>query len=220
MTALDSIEAGRWSRAHLVDGFDSRGKLPDPADPEQVEAARERREVQRKIAQAEGRRQELEDALIDAATRAELDRASAELADIEARIKALPAPEMVYAVVPHAPRPIHLLNRGDVEQPGELVAPGALSCVPGLDPDFPPSDSDDEGSRRAALADWIADPRNVLTWRSIVNRVWHYHFGRGIVDTPNDFGRNGSAADAPRAARLAGRRASATNGQSLKRLHR
>ena len=51
---------------------------------------------------------------------------------------------------------------------------------------------DDEGSRRAALADWIASPKNVLTWRSIVNRVWHYHFGRGIVDTPNDFGRNGS----------------------------
>src|SRR5205823_7857957 len=44
--------------------------------------------------------------------------------------------ELVYAVQPHAPRPIHVLNRGDVEQPGTLAAPGALSCVPGLDPDF------------------------------------------------------------------------------------
>ena len=52
----------------------------------------------------------------------------------------------------------------------------------------------------------MTDPTNVLTWRSIVNRVWHYHFGRGIVDTPNDFGRMGAPPIAPRAARLAGRR--------------
>jgi hypothetical protein len=43
----------------------------------------------------------------------------------------------------------------------------------------------------------VADPRNVLTWRSIVNRVWHYHFGRGLVDTPNDFGRNGATPTHP-----------------------
>ena len=48
-----------------------------------------------------------------------------------------------------------------------------------------------EGDRRAALARWLTDSRNALTWRSIVNRVWHYHFGRGIVATPNDFGRMG-----------------------------
>ncbi len=43
-----------------------------------------------------------------------------------------------------------------------------------------------------ALARWATDSKNVLTWRSIVNRVWQYHFGRGIVDTPNDFGRMGT----------------------------
>src|SRR5207253_3245877 len=47
-------------------------------------------------------------------------------------------------------------------------------------------------ARRAALARWLTDPANVLTWRSIVNRVWHHHFGRGIVDSPNDLGRMGS----------------------------
>jgi hypothetical protein len=57
---------------------------------------------------------------------------------------------------------------------------------------FDLADPDDEGARRAALARWLADDRNPLTWRSIVNRVWHYHIGRGIVDTPNDFGRMGS----------------------------
>ncbi len=48
-----------------------------------------------------------------------------------------------------------------------------------------------------ALAKWLSDPNNVLTWRSIVNRVWHYHFGRGIVATPNDFGRMGGALTHP-----------------------
>ena len=56
---------------------------------------------------------------------------------------------------------------------------------------------DDEGQRRAALANWLADERNVLTWRSIVNRVWHYHFGRGLVGTPNDFGRMGDRPSHP-----------------------
>ncbi len=59
------------------------------------------------------------------------------------------------------------------------------------------ADLEDEGARRAALARWLTDPRNVLTWRSIVNRVWHYHFGRGIVDTPNDFGVMGSVPSHP-----------------------
>jgi hypothetical protein len=54
-----------------------------------------------------------------------------------------------------------------------------------LAPDAP------ESARRGALARWLSDTRNPLVWRSVVNRVWHYHFGRGIVDTPNDFGRMG-----------------------------
>jgi hypothetical protein len=89
-------------------------------------------------------------------------------------------------------RPVHVLRRGDVKQPLELATPAALSCVPELEPDFRLSDPSDEGQRRAALAKWISDPRNTLTWRSIVNRVWHYHFGRGIVATPSDFGRMGA----------------------------
>ena len=49
----------------------------------------------------------------------------------------------------------------------------------------------------AALARWLVDRRNGLTWRSIVNRVWHYHFGRGLCDTPNDFGKMGGVPSDP-----------------------
>jgi hypothetical protein len=122
---------------------------------------------------------------------------------VEEELASLPPPPMVYAAASDfqaegsfkpakGPRPVSVLRRGDVRTPIEPAAPGALSCVPGMPSRFDLADASDEGSRRAALAAWIADPRNALTWRSIVNRVWHYHFGRGIVDSPNDFGRMGS----------------------------
>jgi hypothetical protein len=122
---------------------------------------------------------------------------------IDQQLAALPPPQLVYAVAndftprmifkpPRTPRPIHLLKRGDIDRPAEPASPGALSLVPGLNAQFDLNDPNDEASRRVALAKWVADPKNVLTWRSIVNRIWHYHFGRGIVDSPNDFGEMGS----------------------------
>jgi hypothetical protein len=117
---------------------------------------------------------------------------AADLQMLQKQLQALAAAGLVYTVIPRPPRPIHVLNRGDVQRQRELVAPGALSLLPGLDADFKLANPADEGARRAALADWIAHANNVLTWRSIVNRVWQYHFGRGLVDTPNDFGRNGA----------------------------
>ncbi len=114
-------------------------------------------------------------------------------------------------------RPVHLLARGDVKRPLELVPAGALPCVPGVNADFP--STDDEGMRRSSLAKWITQPGNLLTRRSIVNRVWQYHFGRGIVDTPNDFGRMGSSPTHPE---LLDWLAwwFLENGESLKALHR
>jgi mono/diheme cytochrome c family protein len=219
VTALDSIEAGRWSRANLVDGFDSRVKLLDVNDPKVAPLAREQRALEARVQEVEDRRQALKAASIDAETRSSLDRLEADLAGSESEIKALPMPETVYSVVPRPPRPIQRLRRGDVEQPGETMSAGALACVPGLDPEFKLANPDDEGSRRAALAEWLASPKNMLTWRSIVNRVWQYHIGRGIVDTPSDFGRNGSKPTHPElldwlAVEFL------EHGQSLKALHR
>jgi cytochrome c553 len=188
VTARDSIEAGLWGRARLVDGFDSRYARPEPAEP----VALRRNELHYRIGQVERTRRRAVDMLIDPNLRAGRKEALKELADLDARIKALPSGELVYTAQPHAPRPIFVFRGGDVEQPGEAVGPGALSCVPGLDSRFALDDPNDEGARRAALAAWVADAGNMLTWRSIANRVWHYHFGRALVDTPNDFGRNGS----------------------------
>ena len=97
----------------------------------------------------------------------------------------------VYAVAPREPEPCRLLARGNTTQPKEVVAAGGVASLVGSDADFGlPADAP-EAERRKKLAQWIADPRNPLFARVIVNRLWHYHFGTGLVDTPNDFGFNG-----------------------------
>jgi hypothetical protein len=125
----------------------------------------------------------------------------------------LPAPSVVYAAasaveIPSGdpprkaaslaePKAVHILRRGEFDQPGATAQPGALSALGHLPARFALPDPRHEAGRRAALADWIAHPGNVLTWRSVVNRVWHYHFGRGLCDTPSDFGRMGGTPTHP-----------------------
>ena len=89
------------------------------------------------------------------------------------------------------PRPIFVLNRGNIQKPGKEVGPGTVGCLEGLPSRFELPSNHREGERRAALAQWLTRADNPLTWRSAVNRVWQYHFGRGLVETPNDFGRMG-----------------------------
>ena len=95
------------------------------------------------------------------------------------------------------PPPTVVYERGDVRTPGQTVTPAALTCVTTLPADLElPADAD-EGERRRRFADWVTDPRNPLTARVIVNRVWHHHFGIGIVETPSDFGVNGGRPSHP-----------------------
>ena len=123
-------------------------------------------------------------------------------------LAALPKPSLVYAGASdfepdgshkpaRAPRAVHVLKRGDINKPQAAASAGALSCVAALPARFEIANEKNEGQRRAALAKWLTDPANSLTWRSIVNRVWHHHFGRGLVETPNDFGEMGSAPSHP-----------------------
>jgi Protein of unknown function (DUF1553)/Protein of unknown function (DUF1549) len=83
---------------------------------------------------------------------------------------------------------IHLLARGDYQNKGEAVGMRPLGV---LLPDGAPELQQDTQHPRAELAKWIVQPDNPLTARVMVNRIWQFHFGRGIVATPNDFGRMG-----------------------------
>ena len=101
-----------------------------------------------------------------------------------------------YANVPQQPTPTRLLNRGQAAEPRELVSAGGLPMVAtgsdfGITPDAP------EGERRKKLAEWITRSDNPLFARVLVNRLWHHHFGIGIVETPNDFGFNGGRPSHP-----------------------
>ncbi len=117
---------------------------------------------------------------------------------IAERLKALGPPPKVYAVVAEKEMPeIRVLRRGDPESPvGDALPPGAFGLLPMLDPDLGGHTSD-QGERRAALAEWITDPANPLTSRVIVNRLWHWLFGQGIVNTPSDFGLGGDRPSHP-----------------------
>lgn len=121
----------------------------------------------------------------------------------------LPKPAYVYAAASQfepdgglkpagGPREVHILRRGEITKPGELAHPGALTAILDARLEFRLEGApEQEGNRRAALAHWLTSVHNPLTWRSIVNRVWHHHFGRGLAPTLNDFGKMGESPSHP-----------------------
>jgi mono/diheme cytochrome c family protein len=191
VSALDSIEAPvRWQKVNLTDGWQPGASVVDGGE---LIALRKEREMM--LARATG-----------AAEKEELTQLDRDLATTKTVIEKLPAQSTAFVAAVHTgsgsfvgtgakggqPRTIQVLSRGNVLKPGKEVGPGALNCLPGLPSRFELPANHVEGERRAALAQWLTRSDNPLTWRSIVNRVWQYHFGRGLVDTPNDFGRMGS----------------------------
>lgn len=217
VVALDSIEApARWQKQNLVDGI-FPGQTTPPEELEQLRLAREQA-LQEKV---------------PAETLRRLAESEMELQSVEFSLEELPEQKRVYAGTVHngsgnfrgtgpdggKPREIRVLHRGNILSPGDIVEPRALDVLPRLRKWFDLPEGHDEGIRRMALANWITDRNNPLTWRSIVNRIWQYHFGAGIVDTPNDFGRMGKLPTHPElldwmAAEFR------DNGQSIKDLHR
>ena len=95
---------------------------------------------------------------------------------------------------PEKVSPVHVLARGDTQNRGAQVGMRPLGI---LLPDGTPELPADTKTPRAELANWILDPQNPLPSRVIANRIWQYHFGRGIVATPNDFGRMGTRPSHP-----------------------
>lgn len=131
----------------------------------------------------------------------ELKKMDAKVAEIRAK---KPAEEFVHALVEppnHLPK-TQLFHRGDPNQPTREVKPGKLSVLVSSDaaPSLPEDDTAlPTSGRRLAFARWLTDREdpNPLFLRSMVNRVWLHHFGRGIVETPGDFGRLGAAPTHP-----------------------
>jgi Protein of unknown function (DUF1553)/Protein of unknown function (DUF1549)/Planctomycete cytochrome C len=213
-----------------------RAKLSSLATPQAGEVVPkdtsdpQRESIQREIEAAQAQRKTHVLSLLKPQTRLRLLDLEDRLKEVDGKLNQLPPPQLVYAaanffepvgkfIPAWSPRPVHLLQRGSVEAPGPLMLPGAVAAVTEFDASFGLDVTSDDGQRRAALAKWITHPRNPLTWRSIVNRIWHYHFGSGIVDSPNDFGRMGSLPTHPElldwlAAEFR------DSGGSLKQLHR
>jgi len=158
-------------------------------------------------------------AQLDAASAAERARLLGEMARVNRAIEAEPEPAKVYGAKPATLTSAHLLDRGSVAKPVEEVLPGALTAVSQMPPDFGLTPQSTDRERRLALADWIASPNNPLTARVMVNRVWAYHFGTGLVNTPSDFGVMG---DRPSHPELLDWLAVwfMENGWSVKKLHR
>ncbi len=107
--------------------------------------------------------------------------------------KELEGSTLVYAGTFSQPGPTHRLYRGEPDAKREQVAPNAIEVFTSLNL----SSEAPERDRRLALANWVASTDNPLTARVIVNRLWQFHFGVGIVDTPSDFGLNGTPPSHP-----------------------
>ncbi|MEZ6040902.1 MAG: DUF1553 domain-containing protein [Planctomycetaceae bacterium] len=217
VTALDSIEAGpRWRQSNLTDGI-----WPQPAA---AGASRELNQARKNLAAVR--------ASLDTPERiAKRMQLTTEQANLKERLAKLPVGRMVYAAATNfapqgnfkstggIPRSIRVLHRGNETQPREIAAPGTIPLSGNDITLFELPESHSEADRRAALARWVTSDKHPLTWRSIVNRVWQHHFGRGIVDSPNDFGRMGQLPTHPELLDWL------TvwflqNGQSIKQLHR
>ena len=220
ITALDSIESPvRWRKSNLVDAL-YPGKASDATIAKELEVL-------------VSERGKLVQSILSGEIAAKRSAAKAGLAKNEAALKKIPKPMRVYAGTIHKgsgsfrgtgneggkPRAIRVLHRGDMSQPRDEVAPGTLRLGKRDAGTFELSNTHGESDRRIALARWLTKKDHPLTWRSIVNRVWQYHFGTGIVATPNDFGRMGAQPTHPElldwlAAEFR------DNGQSIKQLHR
>ncbi len=116
----------------------------------------------------------------------------------------------------------HILLRGSLLTPGPDALPAFVASLAGGEAApaliAPPAKGSTTG-RRTALANWIASPANPMTARVMVNRIWQHHFGRGIVGTPSDFGRNGDRPTHPELLDWLADKFVA-EGWSLKKMHR
>jgi hypothetical protein len=132
-------------------------------------------------------------AVFDKAQETRWEQLEARKLELEQARAALPKlPNAFIGAFEQPKQPEYVHRGGNPSNRGDLVHAASPSTLRHLLPGFTFDDeAKPEGERRLALAKWIVDPRNALTARVLANRLWHYHFGHGIVGTPSDFGFNG-----------------------------
>ena len=141
----------------------------------------------------------IDKSLLPAASTADFTRDSlnAEIASLEARLARLPIAMSITDDSPQA-RETRIQLRGDYRTTGDLVEPGVPRALAAEAVTFPPSvEGATTTGRRLLLANWITAEKNPLTARVMVNRIWQHHFGRGLVETPSNFGLMGSEPSHP-----------------------
>src|SRR4051812_21591680 len=182
VSALDSIEgAPAWAKANLTDGESvlSLSVLDEANAGKNLSSSMD---MVTWVLKSHAARQQIEELtlarskaasrLVPREIRSELNSIKSLLAEVERKSAALSGHSMVYAAAndfkpegsflpAKGVRPVHLLLRGDVKRPTDLAQARALGAVPGPDPEFHLNQSEQEGPRRAALARWITDPKNM-----------------------------------------------------------
>jgi hypothetical protein len=189
VTALDSIEAPiRWSKKNLTDGI-----WPQAGDTAAIT----------KLVELQKQHQTILDRINTPERRTFREQWDKELKAAQQQLVTLPQGRLVLAAATDfdpqggfqptkgKPRDVQVLHRGNVLQPRGIAKPGVLPILKDVPVEFSLPADHREGDRRAALAKWITHPDHPTTWRSIANRVWQFHFGQAIVESPNDFGRMG-----------------------------
>jgi hypothetical protein len=167
-----------------------------------VAPAEQLRERERRLNELEGTKNEL----LERQTAAEqsreqgtrLEKLKSELADVERQIAELPDyPSLRVGRFEQPAGKHHMFIGGDANRKGELVRLESISTLADSTQGYQLPDDAPERERRLALARWIVAADNPLTPRVLVNRLWHYHFGTGIVSTPSDFGYMGEKPSHP-----------------------
>ena len=149
-----------------------------------------------------------------------LQTLTAELAQLNQQISAIPPLPLVWAGKFDQPKETTYVHKsGDPQRRGADVIPASLAVLDQVTKPYALSADAPDAERRLSLANWIASDANPLTARVLANRVWHYHFGTGIVDTPSDFGYLGGKPSHPELLDWLARRLQ-QHGWRLKPLHR
>ncbi len=195
------------------------GKLPADAVTAFRTAPDKRNDAQKKLVQQHQAALDLEvTAELPEATRGEIREFERQQQDLRAATPDLPRGYFFTEPRPNPPV-TNVLLRGKATAPGTVAEPGLPTVLVAKQPPFPASKGP-TSQRRLILANWIANRENPLTARVIVNRVWQFHFGEGLVRTPSDYGVMGSSPTHPELLGWLADWFVNEGGWSLKKLHR